>query len=93
MKDRLDNLLVRKGFFQTRQKAQFAIENKNVKVNNNIVDKSSKQIEEDSKIEIVGEIMPYVSKGGLKLEKAINVFNINLENKTDEEIKNEIKDE
>lgn len=81
MKERLDNLLVKKGIFQTRQKAQFAIENKNVKVNNIIIEKSSKQIEENSKIEIIGEIMPYVSKGGLKLEKAINVFNINLKNK------------
>ena len=82
MKERIDNLLVRKGFFETRQKAKFAIDNGNIYVNNIVIEKSSKLIEEDVNIEVRGKIMPYVSRGGLKLEKAIQVFKIVLQNKT-----------
>ncbi len=81
MKERIDNLLVQKGYFQTRQKAKYAIENRNVKIDGIIIDKSSKQIEETSKIEIIGETLQYVSRGGLKLEKAITVFNLDLQGK------------
>lgn len=82
MKERIDNILVKKGYFTTRQKAQYAINNKNIYVNNKLIEKSGKLIEEDSNIEIRGKVMPYVSRGGLKLEKALKVFNINLQGKT-----------
>lgn len=81
MKDRIDNILVNNGYFSSRQKAKYAIENECVYVNDILVEKCSKIFEDDCKIEIKGEILPFVSRGGLKLDKAINVFNINLENK------------
>lgn len=81
MKDRIDNILVEKAYFPTRQKAKFAIEGKCVYVNDVLVEKSSKTFEEDCKIEIKGEILPFVSRGGLKLDKAIREFNIILKDK------------
>lgn len=81
MKERIDNLLVKRNYFTTRQKAKFAIENKNIYVNNILVEKSSKLIEEDANIEIKGKVLQYVSRGGLKLEKALTTFNIQLHNK------------
>lgn len=82
MKERIDNLLVKQGYFTSRQKAKFAIENKNIYVNNILIEKTSKLIEEEANIEIRGNVLPYVSKGGLKLEKAIQTFNIKLLGKT-----------
>lgn len=82
MEERIDNLLVKKGYFNTRQKAKYAIENKNVYVNGQLIEKSSKVFEENSTIEIKGRTLPFVSRGGLKLDKAINIFNIDLQNKT-----------
>lgn len=82
MKERIDILLVKKGYFETRQKAKYAIENGCVYVEDKVVDKVSKSFEEDSKIEIKGEALPFVSRGGLKLDKAIRVFDITLKEKT-----------
>ena len=81
MKQRIDHVLVEKGYFATRQKAKYAIENKCVYVGEQLIEKVSKQIDTEDKIEIRGEILPYVSRGGLKLEKAITVFRIQLQNK------------
>lgn len=81
MKDRIDSILVNKGYFETRQKAKYAIENKNVYVNGVLIEKSSKSFDEDCKIELKGETLPFVSRGGLKLDKAIRVFNIVLRDK------------
>jgi 23S rRNA (cytidine1920-2'-O)/16S rRNA (cytidine1409-2'-O)-methyltransferase len=81
MKERIDNILVKKGYFITRQKAKYAIENKNVYVEGKCIQKVSKLFEEEVKIEIRGETLPFVSRGGLKLEKAIKIFSINLNNK------------
>lgn len=81
MKDRIDNILVKKGYFETRQKAKYAIEGKCVYVNGILVEKSSKAFEDNCKIEIQGETLPFVSRGGLKLDKAIREFKIFLQNK------------
>ncbi len=81
MKERIDILLVKKGFFETRQKAQYAIENDCVQVNNEVIRKVSKLIEEDSNIIIKDTALPYVSRGGLKLAKAIETMKINLQGK------------
>lgn len=78
---RIDSVLVERGYFQTRQKAQYAIKKKCIFVGGKLVDKSSKMVEEDSNIEIKGEILPFVSRGGLKLDKAIKVFKIDLKEK------------
>lgn len=81
MKDRIDNILVSNEYFSSRQKAKYAIENRCVYVNDTLVEKPSKVISDDCKIEIKGETLPFVSRGGLKLDKAIKVFNISLKDK------------
>lgn len=81
MKERIDTILVKKGYFTTRQKAKYAIENDMVCVNKKCINKASKLIEDTAQIEITGEGIPYVSRGGLKLEKAIQVFQIQLKDK------------
>lgn len=81
MKERIDNLLVKKGLFITRQKAKYAIDNKNIYVDGKLIEKSSKLVEENANIEIKGEVMPYVGRGGLKLKKAIQYFEIIIQNK------------
>lgn len=78
---RIDSLLVEKKYFSTRQKAQYAIKQKCIFVEGQLINKSSKMIEEDSRIEIQGEVLPFVSRGGLKLQKAIEVFQIELQDK------------
>ena len=81
MKERLDVYLVKKGFYETRNKAQHAIESKDIKVNGKIVDSVSFKVEEGCAIEIISNSLPYVSRGGLKLEKAIQYFNIDMKDK------------
>lgn len=81
MKERLDVYLVKKGFYETRNKAQTAINGKDIKVNGTVIDSSSFKVEENCIIEVVSNSLPYVSRGGLKLEKAIKEFDINLKEK------------
>lgn len=78
---RLDNYLVNEGFFETRNKAQLAIKNKNILVNGVCITKNSYNINSNDVVEVVGETLEFVSKGGLKLKKAIEYFNIDLNNK------------
>ena len=80
-KTRLDLYLVSKGIFSTREKARVAIMEGNVYVNNQKEDKPGTMIKEDSNVEYRGETLKYVSRGGLKLEKAIKVFSIDLKDK------------
>ena len=80
-KDRIDVVLVKKHYFQTRQKAKYEIEQGNVYVNGKQITKTSKIINYQDNIEIKGKTLKYVSRGGLKLEKAINSFGISLTNK------------
>ena len=80
-KDRIDVVLVKKHYFQTRQKAKYEIEQGNVYVNGKQITKTSKIINYQDNIEIKGKTLKYVSTGGLKLEKAINSFGISLTNK------------
>ncbi|NLY54766.1 MAG: TlyA family RNA methyltransferase [Firmicutes bacterium] len=70
-KERLDVLLVRQGHFLTRQKAQAAIMAGIVFVDGQRIDKAGVKIEPNSDIQVRGQRQPYVSRGGLKLEKAI----------------------
>lgn len=81
IKERLDNFLVTKGYFETRSKAQAAIMAGNILVNEQKIDKPGTQIKEDSKIREIGKKLPYVSRGGLKLEKALKTFNIEITDK------------
>ncbi len=81
-KKRIDVLLVEKGFFKTREKAKRVVMEGVVFVGNNRIDKPGEKIDIDSSIVVKRDPIPYVSRGGLKLEKAINEFNIELDGKT-----------
>lgn len=72
---RADQLLVARGLFESRAKAQAAIEAGNVAANGKIVRKVSEQIEEDAEIAAT-PAHPYVSRGALKLEAALDHFKI-----------------
>ena len=78
---RIDIELVKRGIFETRNKAQNEIKNKIVYCNNVCITKPAFDVTEADIIEIKGEKLKYVSRGGLKLEKAIKEFNINLNDK------------
>ena len=80
MEERIDSLLVKRGYFETRQIAKYAIESKCVYVEDKLVEKASKVFSEDCNIEIKKETLAFVSRGGLKLDKAINVFHVLLSN-------------
>lgn len=77
MKNRIDKELVNKGLVPSRAKAQELIELGFVKCNNKTIKKCNYLIDENDTIEIIeNDRLKYVSRGGLKLEKAINAFNI-----------------
>lgn len=79
MKERLDVLLVKRGLAPSREKAKTMIMEGNVFVNNNREDKAGSTFAEDAPIEIHGNTLKYVSRGGLKLEKAMTHFSISLD--------------
>ncbi len=78
MKIRLDQYLYTNNLAQSRQKAKAYIMAGIVYVNGEKTDKAGAMINEDANVEIKGQSLQYVSRGGLKLEKAIKAFNINL---------------
>ncbi|MCR4782037.1 MAG: TlyA family RNA methyltransferase [Lachnospiraceae bacterium] len=80
-KERLDVLLVERGMFPSREKAKIAIMEGNVFVNGQREDKAGTKFDSECEIEYKGKEMPYVSRGGFKLERAMNSFPINLEGK------------
>jgi 23S rRNA (cytidine1920-2'-O)/16S rRNA (cytidine1409-2'-O)-methyltransferase len=81
VKERLDVLLVKKGLAISREKAKAFIMSGIVYVNGQKEDKPGSTFEENLPIEIKGNTLPYVSRGGLKLEKAIHSFQILLTDK------------
>lgn len=80
-KERLDILLVEKGIFQSREKARAAIMAGEIYVKGMKITKCGHIVKTEDPIEFRGNTMPYVSRGGYKLEKAIKSFNIQLEGK------------
>ena len=80
-KTRLDVLLTERGLLDSRQKAQATIMSGIVFVNGQRVDKVGTAVSNDALIEIRGTTLPYVSRGGLKLEKAMQKFPITLSGK------------
>ena len=76
---RLDIALVEQGFAESREKAKALIMAGIVFVNNQKSDKAGNTVKPDDIIEIRGETLKYVSRGGLKLEKAVKCFNLNLD--------------
>ena len=79
---RLDNELVNRKMFATRNKSQSAIKSGIIFCDNKCIQKTSFEVNSSTLIEIRGEVLKYVSRAGLKLEKAVNEFNINFHNKT-----------
>jgi hemolysin TlyA family protein len=78
-KKRLDVLLVEKGLAESREKAKASIMAGIVYVDGEKEDKAGSTFPEEAVIEVRGKTLPYVSRGGLKLEKAMSVFPIQLE--------------
>ncbi|MBQ4148845.1 MAG: TlyA family RNA methyltransferase [Clostridium sp.] len=78
MKKRLDVLLTEQGFAESREKAKTIIMSGIVYVNNQKEDKAGAMFPEDCSIEVRGQTLRYVSRGGLKLEKAMTSFPIDL---------------
>ncbi len=82
MKERLDVLLVKKGLAESREKAKAIIMTGNVFVDGQREDKAGATFEEEKvEITVKGNTLKYVSRGGLKLEKAIANFGVNVEEK------------
>lgn len=78
-KIRLDVAVFEKGFAPSREKAKAVIMAGQVYVNNQKADKAGTEIKEDDIVEVRGNTLKYVSRGGLKLEKAMQEFPISLE--------------
>ncbi len=81
MKERLDVLLVNRRLAPSREKAKAVIMSGNVYVNGQKEDKAGTFFEDTAAIEVRGHALPYVSRGGLKLEKALSCFGIDLTGK------------
>ncbi|REK77335.1 TlyA family RNA methyltransferase [Paenibacillus paeoniae] len=77
-KERIDVLLVERGFYDSREKAKKALMAGLVLVDNEPLDKSGMKVLRTADIKVKGALHPYVSRGGLKLEKAIRSFNLDL---------------
>lgn len=81
MKERLDVLLVKKNLAESREKAKAVIMAGNVFVDGQREDKAGSTFAPDVKIEVRGHTLPYVSRGGLKLEKALAGFDVDVRGK------------
>lgn len=80
-KERLDKILVDKGYFETKSKAQGAIMAGDVKINDEVITKAGYQLELTEKTRIEIKSLPFVSRGGLKLDKAVRAFGISLQDR------------
>ena len=81
MKERLDVMLVKRGLAESREKAKAIIMSGIVYVDGQKEDKAGTTFSDDVKIEVRGKTLRYVSRGGLKLEKAMEQFGMELEGK------------
>ncbi len=80
--ERLDVILVKKNIVSSRERAKELIKNGLVTVNGRVAVKPAESVAEDSRITVTGETLKYVSRGGLKLEKAIEFFDIDIKDAT-----------
>ncbi len=78
---RLDRLLAERGLAESREKAQALIFAGQVLVQGQKIDKAGALVPQDAEIRILGEVLPYVSRGGLKLEQALQEFRISVTGK------------
>lgn len=82
MKQRLDSLIFERGLSESREKAKITVMMGLVYVDGQKQDKPGTMLSDTVKIEVRGEALPYVSRGGLKLERAVSAFVIDLAGKT-----------
>lgn len=80
-KERLDILLVENGLFETREKAKRAIMAGQIYGNEERLDKPGEKVSRDLHLTVKGKTLPYVSRGGLKLEKALKEFDLTVDGK------------
>ena len=80
-KERLDKYLTDLGYFDTKSKAAAAILAGHVKINDEYITKAGFQINPQKEYEIVVKSMPYVSRGGFKLKKALDAFNFGVKDR------------
>ena len=80
-KERLDALLVKRNLVQSRERAKTTIMAGLVLVDGQKVDKAGTMVKPEAEIRVLGNTLPYVSRGGLKLEKAIREFGVSLRGK------------
>ena len=81
MKERLDVMLVKRNLAESREKAKAVIMSGNVFVDGQREDKAGSTFAPDVHIEVKGHALPYVSRGGLKLEKALANFDVDVKDK------------
>ena len=77
-KKRLDVLLVEKGLFPSREQARTAIMSRRVNVDGQIIDKAGTAVPVDAELTVTGNQLPFVSRGGLKLDKAVKSFGLDM---------------
>ena len=82
MEERLDKILVNRGLISTRVRAEKMIEEVGVKVDGKLINKPGKKIAETAVIELIEEELPWVSRGALKLLKALETWDIPIAGKT-----------
>ena len=76
MKERLDKLLVKRGLVSSRERARALILAGKVVVDDHRIDKAGAQVDCEVELRLKGEDIPYVSRGGLKLEQALREFSV-----------------
>ncbi|MCM3784102.1 TlyA family RNA methyltransferase [Neobacillus mesonae] len=81
-KERIDVLLVEQGYYESREKAKAAIMAGLVYANEERIEKPGMKVSREAAIKVKGAVHPYVGRGGLKLEKAIRHFNLDMEGRT-----------
>lgn len=81
-KERIDILLVEQGFYASREKAKAAIMAGLVLADEERIEKPGMKVPRESVLKVKGAVHPYVGRGGLKLEKAIKHFHLNMEGRT-----------
>lgn len=81
MKKRLDLILMDRGLFLSREQARTAIMTGRVLVKGEKQTKAGTSVDVEAKIEIIGEDKPFVSRGGLKLDKAVRAYNLDIKDK------------
>ncbi|MFA7272759.1 MAG: TlyA family RNA methyltransferase [Crocinitomicaceae bacterium] len=81
MEERLDKILMQRGLVSTRVRAEQIIREHGVMVNGKMINKTGKKFPVDAKIELLAEEIPYVSRGALKLKRALEFFPVEIAGK------------